>query len=137
MGTLVADAQPIIAVLGGEPQATAAEDRLRRGAADGDVLISAVNLCEVLYMARRRSEVFTTARAWALLHRVPVAVVGVGPELAAHAAEMKVRYRLGLGDSFAAALAVMTGSPLLTGDADFLPLAEHGLTIEWVGEERP
>jgi len=29
---------------------------------------------------------------------------------------------------------MVAGAPLLTGDPDFLPLAEHGLTIEWVGE---
>lgn len=110
-------------------------ERLRRWTIDGDVVVSAVNWCEVVYVTRLKGDPFSTARAEALLSRVPISVVGVGPELATYAAEMRVMHRLGLGDSFAAALAIMTGSPLLTGDADFLPLTEHGLTIEWVGAD--
>ena len=137
MGTLVTDAQPLLAVLLDEPSAAEVRRLLRKHFARGGVVISAVNWCEVIYTSRNRSDAFTTARVQSLLQRVPVSVVAVGPELAAHAAEMKVTHRLGLGDCFAAALAIMTDSPLLTGDADFLPLAEHGLKIEWVGEERP
>ena len=53
--------------------------------------------------------------------------------LATHAADLKARHGLGLGDAFAAALALATRSPLLTGDADFRALEEHGLALEWVG----
>jgi uncharacterized protein with PIN domain len=137
MGTLVTDAQPLVALLANERTAPLVHRRLQEWVADGDVLISAVNWCEVVYAALRRTDVFTTTRAEALLGAVPVRAVNVGPELATYAAEIKVAHRLGLGDCFAAALALMTDSPLLTGDADFLPLAEHGLSIEWVGDERP
>lgn len=134
MAALVVDAQPLVALLAGEPSMPLVRARLREWAADGDILISAVNWAEVLYIARRRAGAFASARADAMLRRVPISVVDVGAGLASHAAELKTRHTLGLGDSFAAALAIATNSPLLTGDADFLPLAEHGLAIEWVGE---
>lgn len=137
MGTLVADAQPLVAILLAEHDARWVEERLRRQRGDGEVLLTAVNLSEVLYTVRTRLGPHGASRAAALLRRVPISIVDVGSGLATHAAEVKARHHLGLGDCFAAALAIMTDSPLLTGDADFLPLAEHGLKIEWVGQERP
>lgn len=62
-------------------------------------------------------------------------MVSVDAELATFAAELKARHALGLGDAFAAALAVATDAPLVTGDSDFLALAEDGLKIDWVGAE--
>jgi predicted nucleic acid-binding protein len=46
---------------------------------------------------------------------------------------VKARHGLGLGDSCAAALALATHSPLMTADSDFLPLAERGLKLDWLG----
>ena len=134
MGTLVVDAQPLLAVLLGEPGAVRVKEALRTHRASGSVLLGAVSCAEVLYVARRRRSAFTVSRVLSLLNQVPLSIVEVDQNVAGRAADLKVRFNLGLGDSFAAALALMTDSPLLTGDADFLPLAEHGLTIEWVGD---
>jgi uncharacterized protein with PIN domain len=130
----VLDAQPLVALIADEPIAESVARRLRAGAADETLVISAVNWCEVLYMSRRLLGPRMAVRVAAIVERAPVAVIPASAEFAAVAAEIKARFALGLGDSFAAALAIATGSPLLTGDADFLPLAEHGLVIEWVGE---
>ena len=133
MGALVVDAQPLIAILLREGSAAEATSRLREQRMRGDILLCAVTLAEVLYVVRRRLGPHAASRVAALLDDVPIAVVDVNRPLATHAADLKARHNLGLGDAFAAALALATGSPLLTGDADFRALEEHGLTLEWVG----
>lgn len=136
MGVLALDAQPLVAILLEEDRAPRAKAVIREYLARGDVEICAVNLAEVLHIARARAGTHVTSRALVLIDEVPIKVVSADQELATRAADLKARHALGLGDAFAAALAMATGSPLLTGDADFLPLAEHGLAIEWVGEPR-
>lgn len=130
---LVLDAQPLVALLAGEPSA----DRIARTMSDragrGDLLICAVNWCELLYVTRARRGAADAARAAALIQSIPVLVVDADAEIAGVAAALKADFGLGIGDSFAAALAVALGAPLLTGDTDFLPLAGSGLRIEWVG----
>ncbi len=70
-----------------------------------------------------------------LTRLLPLAVVSADADPATYAAEIKARQALSLGDAFAAGLALAAEAPLLTGDADFLPLAEHGLALEWVGAD--
>lgn len=138
MGPLVLDAQPLIAVIADEPLAPTVVGRLEAAlGSDRELLISSVNWCEVLYMTRRLLGEPSARRAIYLAGRLPLSVVNADDELATYAAEMKTRHRLGLGDCFAAGLALALHAPLLTGDADFLPLAEHGLEIDWVGAEAP
>jgi predicted nucleic acid-binding protein len=108
-------------------------DRLQQLQGSHRLIISSVNWCEVLYVIRRNTDAATAARAARLLQDFTVAVVDADAELATFAAEVKARHGLGLGDSFAAALAIATDSPLMTADADFLPLAEHGLKLDWLG----
>ena len=132
MGSVVVDAQPLIAIIANEPIAAAVEQRLRDHAARGGLVVSAVNWCEVLSMSQRLLGEFATARVTGLVQQVPISVVEVDAVLATYAAEIKTRYGLGPGDCFAAGLAIATGSPLLTGDTDFLPLAADGLTLDWL-----
>lgn len=134
MGVLAVDAQPLVALLLREAHAPKIAAVIREYRAAGVVEVCAVILAEVLYIARLRAGAHLTSRVLALIDEVPICVIDAGPDLATRAADLKARHGLGLGDAFAAAHAMATGAPLLTGDADFLPLAEHGLAIEWVGE---
>lgn len=134
MGTsVVLDACVVVALAGDEPYADRIETRLRMLGPDDSPLISAVNWCEVLYVVRRALGDHAAARAAELMHAVGISVVDVDAELAAFAAEVKSQHGLGLGDSFAAGLALATGSPLLTCDSDFLALGDAGLRVEWMG----
>ncbi len=130
---LVVDAQPIVALVRGEPGATQVAARLIDALSRGSVVMSAVNWCEVMYLTRRHAGPQAAAEVAARLERLPVSVVDADVSLAGFAAAIKSDHRMGLGDSFAAALAMVTGLPLLTADADFLPLAEHGLKLDWLG----
>ena len=136
MDTVVFDAQPLVAFVFDEPAADQVESWMRRCARTGCGVIASVNWCEVLYVIARRLDEHAAARAVYLLEDSGISVIDVGRDIATRAADLKARHALGLGDAFAAALAMATGSPLLTGDTDFLPLADHGLAIEWVGEPR-
>ena len=52
--------------------------------------------------------------------------------LADAAADFKARYSLSLADAFAAALAKAQKDELVTGDAEFKPLA-HEIKLHWLG----
>ena len=133
MDAVVLDAQPLVAYLLDEPLADAVDARLRAAQRAGRCLVGTVNWCEVLYIVRRTRGPRAAARAGKLLEAASITLVDADAELATFAAEIKSRYGLALGDSFAAALAIATGSPLMTADTDFLPLAEHGLKLDWLG----
>ena len=133
MGRLVFDAQPLIAFALDEPSADLVEARMRECAETGGGIIAAVNWCEVLYVIQRHLGHHSAARSAHLIEAARISIADVDARIAGVAADLKARHGLGLGDAFAAALALDASAPLLTGDADFLPLAAHGLTIEWVG----
>ena len=136
MGSVVADAQPIVAFLLDEPLADLVQTRLGEHRTTGSILMSAVNWCEVLYAVERQGGPPMAALAEGLRVHVPITVVDAGVGLASHAASAKLHHGLSLGDSFAAGTARALGLPLMTGDPDFLPLEDHGLEIDWVGPER-
>lgn len=136
MGTLVLDASPIVSLLLAELVAARVEQRLTEHRATSELVMCSVNWCEVLYATRLKAGPFAEARAVGRLRRLGVAVLDADQRLATYAADVKARFGLGLGDAFAAGLALALDAPLLTGDADFLPLAEHGLKLDWVGDER-
>ncbi len=131
------DAGPLVSLLLDEAAAPRVRARLQDLRCTSDLSITSVNWCEVLYSARLKAGPFVEAVAVRGFRALPIAVVDCDERLAAHAAEVKARFGLGLGDCFAAGLALALGAPLLTGDVDFLPLEEHGLQIDWVGGDRP
>lgn len=132
-GALVLDAQPVVALMRDEPSAEAVQLRIEAAAASGEVLICAVNWSEVLAFGMRSLGAEETARFVGQLDLVPVRVVEAGAVLAGRAAAIRVAHRLSLGDSFAAALALATGLPLLTADADFGKLTADGLEVDMIG----
>lgn len=131
------DAGPLVSVLLAEAIAARVERRLAEHRVTSELVMCSVNWCEVLYTTRLKAGPFAEARAVSRLRRLGVAVVDADERIATYAAEMKARFALGLGGAFAAGLALAIDAPLLTGDTDFLPLAEHGLQIDWVGDEQP
>lgn len=136
MSALVIDAQPLVALIAGEPAASRIHDRMRECRdSHGQLVMSAVNWAELLYICRRRLGEAATLEVVRLARLLPLAIVSADADLATYAAELKAHHALSLGDAFAAGLALATASPLLTGDTDFLPLTVHGLVIEWVGAD--
>jgi len=67
-----------------------------------------------------------------IVDQLPISIVDVGRHLGHRAAEVKARHPLAFGDCFAAALALMNGTCVLTGDPEFRRL-EGEVTVEWIG----
>ncbi|MBU4557011.1 MAG: PIN domain-containing protein [Actinobacteria bacterium] len=130
VGELVLDAQPVISLLAKEPSAKMVKQELAKRA-PGSAVISAVNWCEVLCYVRRRSGAHEAARLAGLVRSLPLGIVNADVEVAGYAAALRAQYGLGLGDCFAAGLALALDAPLLSGDSDFIPLQEHGLKLLW------
>ena len=114
----VLDAWPVVERYAGyEPSTTAIESLLSTG--DTPAVMSTVNFGEVYssLLRDRGSEIAGRDAAWLrqLLVLEPVTV-----ELAVAAARIKCAYHMSLGDSLAAATAMVHEAPLWTGDAELL-----------------
>jgi predicted nucleic acid-binding protein len=86
--------------------------------------ISAINLAEVLYVAARSSSVEWVRAA---IRKIQPLVKCAVPETenALAAGELRLRYKLGLADSFAAELTMRMGATLVTADPEFARLGKQ------------
>ncbi len=128
----VFDSWALMAFLEDEPSAEKVEELIAQ-AQDAEVplLITTVNLGEIWYsLARSRSE-SDADTAVAHLVRLGFEVIDADWELARQAAALKARFKLAYGDCFAAALAKLKRSEVVTGDREFKQL-EDEVKIFWV-----
>ncbi len=125
------DAYAIVAVLGGETGAEAVAELVGREGVD--LYVSAINVGEVYYiLRRRRGEAAATTAESALYEHPRIKVMPIDRDRIRQAGDIKARGGLSLADAFAAALAVELGATLVTGDPEFRPLEEIGLTVHWL-----
>lgn len=132
MKTYVLDAQAVLAFCQGERGAQTVENLLLEGHAGRvALLMSVVNWGEVYYaLARKQGR--PAADAWIMdFDRLPVRLVDAGREMAFTAAQLKAKRRLPYADSFATALAKLSGGTVVTGDAEF-ERAEPEVPILWL-----
>ena len=131
-GALVLDSCACLALLEGELRGAAVADLLREAEAAGAaVLVSTVNLTEVCYILWRRAGEGRVGQALQVLSALPVQFVPPGVPVCTAAARLKATYSLGLGDCFAAALALASDAALVTADPHFHRL-EPELTVIWL-----
>jgi len=128
----VFDSWALMAFLEDEPSADKVEALIAQAhESDVPLLVATVNLGEVWYsLARARSEA-DADRAVAHLVRLGFEIVDADWELSRQAAAFKARFRLAYGDCFAAALARLRTTELITGDREFKQL-EGEVKILWV-----
>jgi predicted nucleic acid-binding protein len=88
------------------------------------LLISVVNRGEVLYILARRAGIHEASEALTILSGL-IELADVHEEEADAAALLKLRYKLGFADCFAAELAIRTGATLVTADPDFVKLGKQ------------
>lgn len=101
-------------------------DTLFKMASAGDIrlLMSVVNRGEVLYGLARRAGVQQALDALKTIAGC-VELVDVREEDADAAAILKLHYKLGFADCFAAELAMRTGATLVTADPEFAKLGKQ------------
>lgn len=131
--TAALDAHALLAYLGDEP---GADDVLAilSGARTGreDVVISVVNLGEVLYTVEIHRGLEAAERVLAFVDASPVRLVDADRRTALAAARLKASLRIGYADCFAVATAREVGGTVVTGDPDFAG-AEDLVPIRWIG----
>jgi len=133
----VLDAHALIAYLEREPGfETVAELFTQAADHDTPLLMTSVNMGEVLYMARRECGPEQVEVVERTVAELPVEVVPVDMPLARRAAELKATRRMSYADCFAAALADRSGGPVVTGDPEFKSV-EKDVKVVWLKPSGP
>lgn len=93
-----------------------------------------VNLGELYYGVLKKDGEKTANEVYGLLAQYPIRFIDdLSDPFLATTARLKVNYRLGFADSFAAATAILCRSTLVTKDNDFRPLQKNKvLDVEWI-----
>lgn len=129
----VLDSYAILALLQGEPGAATVHELIRRAIAnDAALLMSEINLGEVLYHIERRHGVDEAQATLVELEALPIQMADVSRQRILTAAHLKANYRIAYADAFAAGLALEHGASLVSGDPEFRAMGEL-LPIEWIG----
>lgn len=95
------------------------------------VMMTWVNVGEVVYTIQRRWDKFKVHKVLANLETSNIEFVDAGQELSLKAADYKASFPIAYADAFAAALADMNAFVLVTGDPEFKMLEER-ISIEWL-----
>jgi uncharacterized protein len=96
--------------------------------------IHAIHIGEVYYITLREQGKSIADLAYTRIKALPIKVIElIDEDLLLVAAGLKATYPISYADSFAAALALIKGCPLLTGDPEFAALENQGkISIEWL-----
>ena len=130
--THVLDAFALTAYFEKEPGYEKVQELLTAAAASNRRLfLSTVNWGEVCYVTHRTYGADQADKIARVIDTFPIEVVPVDLEIAKQAALFKVSQRMSYADCFAAALAKIKRSVLITGDKEFKSL-EGEITIIWL-----
>jgi predicted nucleic acid-binding protein len=121
----VLDSNALVRLFRDAPGADIVEDLVRQAKAGRARLsMSVVNLIEVVYVLTR---FFGHERALLCIDKARQVAepVPVEEQTALNTATVRIRYKLGLGDCFAAELAMRLGATLVTADPEFGKLGKQ------------
>ena len=128
----VLDAFALTAYFEKEPGYEKVQELLTAAASDNRKLfLSTVNWGEVHYVTHRTYGIEQANKIANVIGTFPIEIVDVDLEIAKQAALFKVAHRLSYADCFAAALAKVKKSTLVTGDKEFKSL-ENEIKIHWL-----
>jgi predicted nucleic acid-binding protein len=121
----VFDANALVCLYRNTPGADDVDRLIRQSKAGlANLAISAVNLAEVFYVLARYLGVERAVQCVREI-RNAVRVVSAEEDCALEAAVLRLHYKLGLADCFAAELAMRTGATLVTADPEFARLGKQ------------
>ena len=129
---IVLDSYALVAYFEDEPGAEKVE-RILDQAESGKLtlLMSLVNWGEVYYILHRSKGENVAEDSKLIMEQLPVTLMDVDKSVAYQAAKLKAEHAIAFGDCFAAALAIINESHVLTGDPEFKKLGKE-LTVEWI-----
>lgn len=96
--------------------------------------LHAIHIGEVYYIILREQGQNLADLAYSRIKSFPIKRIDrIDEELLLTAAALKANHPISYADAFAAALALLNGCPLMTGDPEFRSLEEKGIiNIEWL-----
>ncbi len=129
--TYVLDAFALMAYFKNEPGAARVEELLDEASETGqDLLMTVVNLGEVVYKTTRQFNIDCAKETLGKIRQYPITLLDVDEELALDAAALKGMHRISYADCIAAALAQRLRATLVTGDDGFRQIAD--LQVQWL-----
>ena len=135
INSYVLDSYALIGFLENEKFASRVE-RLLKQARKGKTLVylHALHLGEVYYITLREQSQNMADLAYARIRSFPIRYIDIiDDELLRKAAWLKANYPISYAAAFAAALAIIHNSSLLTGDPEFKKLEKkESISIEWL-----
>lgn len=125
MKDYVLDSNALVRLFRNTPGADTVDDLVRQAKSGrAHLSISAVNLTEVLYILARyfgqEKALLCIDKARRVADSIPV-----DEQIAIDTGILRIRYKLGLADCFAAELAMRTGATLVTADPEFAKLGRQ------------
>ena len=134
--SLVLDSYALIGYLENESFSARVENFLNQARRDKiRIYLHAIHLGEVYYITLREQGQDTADLVYTRIKAFPLQYINIIDEkLLRTAARLKAVYPISYADSFAASLAVINDSSLLTGDPEFKKLEKkEKISIEWLG----
>jgi predicted nucleic acid-binding protein len=95
------------------------------------VVISLINLGEVLYITERRRGLFAAQEVLSAIQQLPVQIVEVDQRQVLAAAHIKANYPVSYADAFTISAAQFSDGTILTGDPEFHTV-ENIVKVEWL-----
>jgi ribonuclease VapC len=129
---VVLDSYAILAFLQDEPAASRLEKLLHTASKQKSrLLLSIINLGELLYITERRGGIVKAQDTLALIRQLAIEIVPADEQLVFAAAHIKANHPLSYADSFVVAVALQEDATILTGDPEFQAV-EDLVKVEWL-----
>jgi predicted nucleic acid-binding protein len=131
----VLDSFAVLAYLGGEAGMNRVQEVMNAALQGGClVVLSLINLGEVLYIIEREEGLVQAQAALAAIEQLPIEMLPVTKEAVLASAHIKANYRVAFADAFAISAAQELEGKVLTGDPEFESV-ETLIKIEWLAEK--
>ncbi len=133
VATYVLDSFALLAYLGGEQgEGRVKEILIGASRSESSVLLSLINLGEVVYITERERGLANAQAVLAIIEQLPIKILDVDRQTVLEASHIKARYPVAYADAFAIAIAQLNDAVLVTGDPEF-EVVKDIVQIEWIG----
>jgi ribonuclease VapC len=95
------------------------------------LLLSLINLGEILYITERRGGISKAQDTLSLLRQLPIEILPADEQSVLSAAHIKANHVMSYADAFVVAASQREGAIILTADQEFQSVEEM-VTIEWL-----
>lgn len=128
----VLDSYALIAYLENEPEGEKIEKILKVArSGKARLYLSVVNLGEVYYITKRERGTEKANETIFIIEQLPISIVDADKAVSIQAAKLKADHSIAYADCFAAALGILYGARVVTGDPEFNKL-EKDVVVEWL-----